>query len=209
MPFVAAFLTMPDLLVKALFGRGAFDARAAETAATVLFAYALGLIPVLLIRSVVASFFARGDTTTPVMASLTALAINVVLKIVLVGPLSAAGLALATAIGAWINFAILYGLAIRRGWTKPSDVLARAVVVAFSGAIAFEIVVLLLRDPAQLVAGLIPREQALVAAAIIGTAAVAAYALMAVGGARLLKLDLRFPGSRKTAQSRAASAKSM
>ncbi|MCX7327303.1 MAG: polysaccharide biosynthesis C-terminal domain-containing protein, partial [Hyphomicrobiales bacterium] len=209
MPFVAAFLTMPDLLVKALFGRGAFDARAAETAASVLFAYALGLIPVLLIRSVVASFFSRGDTTTPVIASLTALALNVVLKIVLVGPLGATGLALATAIGAWINFGILYALALRRGWTKPGDVLAKALIVSFAGAIAFEIAILVLRDPALVVAGMVPREQALVAAAIVGTAALAAYGLVAAGGARLLKLDLRFPGSRRPLQTSAPNEKSM
>jgi len=209
MPFVAAFLTMPDLLVKALFGRGAFDARAAETAASVLFAYALGLIPVLLIRSVVASFFARGDTTTPVIASLTALALNVVLKIVLVGPLGAAGLALATAIGAWINFGILYALALRRGWTKPGDVLAKALIVSFAGAIAFEIAILILRDPVMSIAGMVSREQALVAAAIIGTAALAAYGLVAAGGARLLKLDLRFPGSRRPPQTSAPNEKSM
>lgn len=209
MPFVAAFLTMPDLLVKALFGRGAFDANAAEVASRVLFAYALGLIPILLIRSVVASFFARGDTTTPVIASLTALGINVLLKIILVTPLSAAGLALATAIGAWINLGILYTLALRRGWTQPNDVLAKAAIVSFAGAIAFEIAVLLLRDPALSLAAMVPREQALVSAALIGGAAMVAYGIAAIGGARLIKLDLRLPGRRKPVQTNAPSEKSM
>ena len=60
----------------------------------------------------VATFFARGDTATPVKASLTAVAVNIAFKIVLMGPLAQVGLALATAIGAWINLAA--GRLVRR-----------------------------------------------------------------------------------------------
>ena len=87
--------------------------------------------------------------------------------------------------------------------------LAKALIVSFAGAIAFEIAILVLRDPALVVAGMVPREQALVAAAIVGTAALAAYGLVAAGGARLLKLDLRFPGSRRPLQTSAPNEKSM
>src|SRR5690606_325902 len=50
-----------------------------------------------------APFFARGDTATPVKASLTAVAVNILIKIALMGPLAQVGLAIATAIGAWVN----------------------------------------------------------------------------------------------------------
>lgn len=191
LPCVAAFLTMPDLLVKALFGRGAFDPTAAETASRVLFAYALGLIPVLLIRSVVASFFARADTTTPVIASLTALAMNIALKLVLVGPFGAAGLALATAAGAWINLAILYGLALKRGWTRPTDPLLVGTIIAFAGALTFEACVFLLRGPVIELSALLPREQALAAAVMIGAPALALYGGVVIVASRRLKFDLR------------------
>jgi putative peptidoglycan lipid II flippase len=186
LPFVAGFLTMPDLIVSALFGRGAFDQQAAALAAQVLFAYALGLIPVLLIRSASASFFARGDTATPVMASLSALALNVVLKLVLVGPFGAAGLALATAIGAWVNFLLLYGLALKRGWSQPTQTLVTVLVVAFAGAIAFEAVAWLARDPVLALTAGLSRERALVATALIGGLAGVAYAAVAVAVARML-----------------------
>ncbi len=203
LPFVAAFLTMPDLLVTALFGRGAFDAAAADVASRVLFAYALGLIPVLLIRSVVASFFARGDTAAPVIASITALAINVLMKGVLTLGLGlgASGLALATSIGAWINLGILYALALHRGWTTPTDTLAKALIAAFLGAIAFEIWVLMAREPSIALAGLLPREQALAATAVLGASAMAAYGGAVWLSARRLGLGLGLPGrlSRKRA----------
>ena len=76
------------------------DARRRRDAA----AYAIGLVPFVLIRSAVATFFARGDTATPVKAALTGVAVNVALKIALMGSLAQVGLALATAVGAWINF---------------------------------------------------------------------------------------------------------
>ncbi len=198
LPFVAAFLTMPDLLVTALFGRGAFDANASDVASRVLFAYALGLIPVLLIRSVVASFFARGDTTTPVIASMTALGLNVMMKIGLTIPLGlgASGLALATSIGAWINLAILYTLAIRKGWTSPTDTLAKALIIAFAGAIAFEIWVLIAREPSLALGGLLPREQVLAATALLGASAMAAYGGTVWLSAKRLGFDLRLPDRR-------------
>ena len=144
-----------------------------------LLAYAIGLVPVLLIRSVVASFFARGDTATPVIASLIALACNVVMKVMLSGHLGAAGLALATAIGAWINLGILYGLAIAKGWTRPDDNLAKAVIEAFAGAVAFEWVAFGFRQPALNLAMALPTERILAATVMIGGAALAAYAAVA------------------------------
>ncbi len=137
-PFAIAFLTLPSLVMAALFQRGAFDLAAAERAGAVLGAYAIGLPAVVLIRSAVASFYARADTTTPLIASLTAVGVNVLLKILLIGPLGVVGLALATAIGAWINLLLLFALAYRRDWTAPSRALGRTfvAVVAASGLLA-------------------------------------------------------------------------
>ena len=79
-----------------------------------LAAYALGLIPFVLIRSVVATFFARGDTANPVKAALSAAVVNIGFKFLLVGSLAQVGLALATSIGAWINLLLVLWLASRR-----------------------------------------------------------------------------------------------
>jgi len=80
-----------------------------------LAAYTIGLVPFVLIRSVVAPFLARGDTLTPVKAALTGTAVNIAFKIALMGSLSQVGLALATAIGAWINFILVLWFAGRAG----------------------------------------------------------------------------------------------
>jgi putative peptidoglycan lipid II flippase len=117
-PFVAAFLTVPDIIMRAMFARGAFSRADAAAAGATLAAYAVGLIPFVLIRSVVAAFYARKDTATPVKAALIGVAVNVALKILLMGPLAQVGLAFATAIGAWINLLLVIGFAVRAGYLE-------------------------------------------------------------------------------------------
>jgi putative peptidoglycan lipid II flippase len=114
-PCVAAFLLVPDLIMRALFARGAFTAGDAAAAGMTLAAYTVGLLPFVLIRSVTATFLARGDTWTPVKATLAAAVVNIGFKVALMGPLAQVGLALATAIGAWINFALVVWFASRAG----------------------------------------------------------------------------------------------
>ena len=115
-PFLAAFLVVPDIIIRAMFARGAFSSADAASAAATLSAYAVGLIPFVLIRSAVATFYARKNTATPVKAALTGVAVNVALKIALVGTLAQVGLALATAAGAWVNLLLVMGLAVRAGY---------------------------------------------------------------------------------------------
>jgi len=78
------------------------------------------------IRSAVATFYARKDTATPVKASLTGLTVNVFLKVLLMGPLAQIGLALATAVGAWINLLLVLGFAVRAGYLDLDKALMRS-----------------------------------------------------------------------------------
>jgi putative peptidoglycan lipid II flippase len=114
-PCVVAFLVVPDVIMRGLFERGRFTAGDAHAAALTLMAYTVGLIPFVLIRSVVAPFLARGDTLTPMTAALIGTAVNIALKVAMMGPLAQVGLALATSIGAWINFMLVLYLAARAG----------------------------------------------------------------------------------------------
>jgi putative peptidoglycan lipid II flippase len=125
-PFVAAFLTVPDVIMRAMFARGAFTKADAASAAATLAAYAIGLIPFVTIRSAVATFYARKDTATPVKASLTGLTVNVLLKVLLMGSLAQIGLALATAVGAWINLLLVLGFAVRAGYLEIDKALMQS-----------------------------------------------------------------------------------
>jgi putative peptidoglycan lipid II flippase len=120
-PCMVGAIAIPELVMRALFMRGAFTAPDAAAAGATLAAYATGLVPFVLIRSFVAPFYARGDTATPVMAALSAAFVNILLKVALMGPLAQIGLALATAVGAWVNLALLVVAARRYGFRPPDS----------------------------------------------------------------------------------------
>jgi putative peptidoglycan lipid II flippase len=120
-PCVAAFAIVPDLIMLALFSRGAFTAADAASAGATLAAYAIGLLPFVLLRAVSATFLARGDTATPVRALAVSVAINVALKIMLMDRYAQVGLAFATSIGVWVNFGLLVWFAARRGLISFDD----------------------------------------------------------------------------------------
>lgn len=115
-PSVAGAVAIPDLIMRALFARGAFTAAEAAAAGATLAAYAIGLLPFVMMRSFTAPFYARGDTLTPVKAALLAAAVNIAFKVMLMGPLAQVGLAFATSIGAWINLSLLTIFARRQGF---------------------------------------------------------------------------------------------
>jgi putative peptidoglycan lipid II flippase len=127
-PCLAAFFVIPELIMRALFMRGAFTAADAVAAGQTLAAYAFGLLPFVLIRSTVATFFARGDTATPVKAALIAAAVNIAFKFLLMGPLAQVGLALATSIGAWINLGLVLWFAERAGHIHIDERLRQSTV---------------------------------------------------------------------------------
>jgi len=117
-PFIVAFIAVPDAIVRAVFAHGAYTRADASAAAVTLAAYSVGLIPFVTIRSAVSAFYARQDTATPVKASLTGLVVNVLLKIALMGTLAQVGLALATAVGAWINLLLVLFFSVRAGYLE-------------------------------------------------------------------------------------------
>ena len=113
-PCLVAFLLVPELIMQGLFGRGAFTAADAQAAAATLTAYAIGLLPFVLMRSATVTFLSRGDTITPVKALFVAVAVNVALKILLMDRYAQVGLAFATSIGAWVNLGLLLWFASRQ-----------------------------------------------------------------------------------------------
>jgi putative peptidoglycan lipid II flippase len=128
-PCVAAFLTVPDLIMRALFMRGKFTAADAHAAAMTLAAYSIGLFPFVLMRSAVATFLARGNTARPVKAALTAAGVNIAFKVAFLygTALAQVGLALATSFGAWINFALVVWFGARAGLMRADRDLVRTI----------------------------------------------------------------------------------
>jgi putative peptidoglycan lipid II flippase len=190
-PFVAAFLTVPDVITRAMFARGAFSKADAAAAGATLAAYAIGLIPFVLIRSAVATFYARKDTATPVKAALIGVAVNVALKIALVGALAQVGLALATAVGAWINLLLVTGFAVRAGYLDLDRALMQSLAkFVVSGAVLGAALWLAARFAASYLAQLsaLRDEAELLALIVVGTIVYAGSILLLFGGGWLRSL---------------------
>jgi putative peptidoglycan lipid II flippase len=135
-PCVAAFLIVPDLIMRALFAHGAFTSADAAAAGATLAAYTIGLVPFVLLRSVTATFLARGDTATPVKALFVSVAVNVALKILLMRQYAQVGLAFATSVGVWINFGLVVWYAHRARLIVVDDRLRRsAAKLAIAGLV--------------------------------------------------------------------------
>ena len=148
-PCLAAFLTVPEQIMQGLFGRGAFTPADAHAAALTLMAYAAGLLPFVLMRSVTATFLSRGDTTTPVKALFVAVAVNVLLKILLMDRLAQVGLALATSAGAWVNLALLVWFSARQNFLVVDQRLRRATGKFALAGVGLAIALLLCARPVQ------------------------------------------------------------
>ncbi len=106
------FLRTP--IVHLFFEHGTFTPHdTAETAMAVL-CYAVGLWAFGGVRIIVAAFYSLQDTKTPAVSAAIAVAANIAFSLLLMSPLGASGLALATALAGMVNGGILVAVLNRR-----------------------------------------------------------------------------------------------
>ncbi|WP_431024549.1 murein biosynthesis integral membrane protein MurJ [Halomonas sp. H5] len=114
-PAALALVILAEPLLISLFHYGAMTERDIAMAAMSLRAYALGLVAFMLIKVLAPGFFARQDTKTPVKVGIIAMVANMILNLILIWPLAHAGLALATALSAFLNAGLLGYLLRKQG----------------------------------------------------------------------------------------------
>jgi len=135
-PAAVAFMIVPYQLIHVLFERNAFTATDSWQTAYALAAYAAGLPAYVLAKVFSPGYFARKDTRTPVKFALVALTVNVILNLILMQYFAHVGLAMATALSAWLNVAMLSGGLIRRGhFSFDSSVLRRIAKYLLASAV--------------------------------------------------------------------------
>ncbi|MFW6346901.1 MAG: murein biosynthesis integral membrane protein MurJ, partial [Halomonas sp.] len=115
LPAALALALLAEPLLISLFHYGAMTERDIAMAAMSLRAYSLGLVAFMLIKVLAPGFFARQDTKTPVKVGIIAMVANMVLNLLLIWPLAHAGLALATALSAFMNAGLLGWLLHKQG----------------------------------------------------------------------------------------------
>ncbi|MCP1328729.1 murein biosynthesis integral membrane protein MurJ, partial [Halomonas sp. 707D4] len=106
-PAALALVVLAEPLLITLFHYGAMTDSDIQMSAMSLRAYAVGLVAFMLIKVLAPGFFARQDTRTPVKVGIMAMVANMVFNLILIWPLAHAGLALATALSAFLNAGLL------------------------------------------------------------------------------------------------------
>lgn len=107
LPAAVAMLVIPVPIITVLFQRGEFTPDDAIQSGLALRGFALGLPGYVLIKVLQPGFFARENTKAPMMMAGITVVVNIVVSLLLFGPLGHVGIAIATTVAAWVNVTLL------------------------------------------------------------------------------------------------------
>lgn len=110
MPAATALIALAEPIVRVLFERGAFGPLATQQTSQALIAFSAGIPAYVLIRVLQPGFFAREDTVTPTIFAGVSVATNIALSLLLFPAYLHVGIAIATAVSAWVNVVLLGGM---------------------------------------------------------------------------------------------------
>ena len=200
LPSAAALTVIARPIISALFERGAFDAATTDASAAALVAFAVGLPAYVLIKVFAPGFFARQDTRTPVKIAAVGLVTNIALNLVFIWYLAHVGIALATALAAWVNGGLLCWVLIRRGHFHPDARLKRRLprILLASGVMTVALWLMSWAMQADRLQGGL-EEGAALAAFVLGGGAVYALAGHLLGAFSLREIKAMMTRRRKPA----------
>ncbi|MCW8330062.1 murein biosynthesis integral membrane protein MurJ [Photobacterium sp. SDRW27] len=108
LPAMLGLMVLAKPMLMVLFMRGEFSPADVEQASLSLLAYASGLLNFMLIKVLAPGYYARQDTKTPVRYGIIAMLTNMVFNAIFAYLYGYIGLAMATALSALVNAALLY-----------------------------------------------------------------------------------------------------
>ena len=129
-PAAAALALLAFPMVATIFMHGETVARDADMIAMALRAFAVGLVPLVLVKIAAPGYLARQDARTPAKFAAAAVATNIAGSLATFAWLGHVGLALATSAAAFVNAGLLIGGLVRAGHYRPSRRLAVTLLAA-------------------------------------------------------------------------------
>lgn len=135
-PATVGLIVLRFPIVNTLWERGEFLRVSTEGTATALLYYSVGLCAFAGIKIIAPAFYSLQDTKTPVKIGAWSMFLNIVLNVILMGPLQHGGLALATSISALFNILLLiYFLRKRLGLMGGRKILLSTLKLALSSTL--------------------------------------------------------------------------
>jgi putative peptidoglycan lipid II flippase len=134
LPATVAMLMLPKEIIGTLFERGKFTSADTLQTALTLMGCAAGLPGYVLIKVLQPGYFARENTRRPMQIAATAVAVDICVSLLLFPHYKHVGLAIATAVSAWVSVALL-GFGLRAHFHPDAQLRGRAwrIVVASIG----------------------------------------------------------------------------
>ncbi|EKA7359839.1 TPA: murein biosynthesis integral membrane protein MurJ [Vibrio parahaemolyticus] len=107
-PAMLGLMALAKPMLMVLFMRGEFSPQDVHQASLSLLAYSSGLLNFMLIKVLAPGYYSRQDTKTPVKYGIIAMVTNMVFNAIFAYFYGYVGLAIATALSAFVNMALLY-----------------------------------------------------------------------------------------------------
>ena len=183
-PISIGAIVLATPIVKLLFQRGEFDARATSMTAIALIMYSIGMVAFGLRDIIGKVFYALKDTKTPMINGAIAMIMNIVLNIILVKYLQLAGLALATSISAIVCVFLLFGSLKKKIGYFGQDKIIKTTIKSIVAAVVMGIVTYFVYNIVSNLLGLGFVKEAVSLAISVGVGAIT-YGILVV----VLKVD--------------------
>jgi len=156
LPAAVGLMVLAAPMLTTLFYGGAFTPEDVYLSSLSLMAYSSGLMGFILIKVFAPGFYARQDTKTPVKIGIKAMIANMGLNIIFVVPLymmefkgAHTGLALATAVSAYINAFLLYRALRKANHYQPLSGWSTILIQTITACSAMAAVLLWLNEPTE------------------------------------------------------------
>lgn len=135
-PATVGMIILRFPIVNTLWERGEFQRTTTEGTSIALLYYSIGLCAFAGIKVIAPAYYSLQDTKTPMKIAIYAMILNIVLNLILMGPLKHGGLALATSISAIFNAVLLiHFLRKRLGLMGGRKILASTLKLAIAGVL--------------------------------------------------------------------------
>lgn len=102
-PIIVGCIVLSKQIVEVLFQRNAFTSKDTTMTASILLIYVIGILAFALRDVLTRGFYSMEDSKTPMINSIISIVFNISLNLILVKPLGYKGLAIATAVSAYIG----------------------------------------------------------------------------------------------------------
>ena len=136
LPAMLGLMVLAKPMLMVLFMRGEFTPHDVQQASFSLLAYACGLLNFMLIKVLAPGYYSRQDTKTPVRYGIIAMASNMVFNAIFAYLYGYIGLAIATALSAFLNMLLLYrGLHLARVYQLSRQTLIFVGKLAVAGGV--------------------------------------------------------------------------